>query len=93
MLYLYSLNYLTCRLQLENSGDPPSFSNARNLSFYECIYVIIVTMTTVGYGDVTCQTALGRGFIMTVPTGGHCKFQCVYSSLFISATMPNVDSS
>merc|ERR1719158_1162690 len=47
---------------LENSGDPPYFKNSQSLSYWNCVYFLMVTMSTVGYGDVVCVTALGRGF-------------------------------
>ncbi|GIY29726.1 calcium-activated potassium channel slowpoke [Caerostris darwini] len=49
---------------LENSGDPLSFSNPHPLTYWECVYFLIVTMSTVGYGDIYCETSLGRGFIV-----------------------------
>ncbi|GFY61234.1 calcium-activated potassium channel slowpoke [Trichonephila inaurata madagascariensis] len=49
---------------LENSGDPLSFSNPHELTYWECVYFLIVTMSTVGYGDIYCETSLGRGFIV-----------------------------
>ena len=48
--------------QLENSGDPPYFTNSQSLSYWNCVYFLMVTMSTVGYGDIACVTALGRGF-------------------------------
>ena len=48
--------------QLENSGDPPYFKNSQSLSYWNCVYFLMVTMSTVGYGDIACVTALGRGF-------------------------------
>lgn len=50
--------------QLENSGDPMEFSNPQQLSYWTCVYFLIVTMSTVGYGDVYCQTVLGRTFLV-----------------------------
>merc|ERR1719464_2570149 len=44
---------------LENSGDPPDFTNARkgedSLSYWNCVYFLMVTMSTVGYGDIYCK--------------------------------------
>jgi len=55
---------------LENSGDPPDFTNfyqvdgVRGLSYWNCVYFLMVTMSTVGYGDVSCQTVLGKMFLI-----------------------------
>lgn len=49
---------------LENSGDPLNFNNANELSYWECVYFLIVTMSTVGYGDIFCKTTVGRAFIV-----------------------------
>ncbi|XP_052740850.1 calcium-activated potassium channel slowpoke isoform X14 [Bicyclus anynana] len=49
---------------LENSGDPLEFDNAQSLSYWTCVYFLIVTMSTVGYGDVFCHTVLGRTFLV-----------------------------
>lgn len=50
--------------QLENSGDPLDFKNPQQLSYWTCVYFLIVTMSTVGYGDVYCETILGRTFLV-----------------------------
>ncbi|XP_037912359.1 calcium-activated potassium channel slowpoke isoform X47 [Hermetia illucens] len=49
---------------LENSGDPLDFNNPHQLSYWTCVYFLIVTMSTVGYGDVYCVTVLGRTFLV-----------------------------
>ncbi|KAL7018335.1 hypothetical protein ACKWTF_010719 [Chironomus riparius] len=49
---------------LENSGDPLEFNNPHQLSYWTCVYFLIVTMSTVGYGDVFCETVLGRTFLV-----------------------------
>ena len=33
---------------LENSGDPPDFDNEQNLTYWDCVYFMMVTMSTVG---------------------------------------------
>ena len=51
--------------QVENSGDPfDDFANANPLSYWDCVYFTLVTMSTVGYGDVYCKTTLGRFFMV-----------------------------
>ncbi|XP_067139806.1 calcium-activated potassium channel slowpoke-like isoform X3 [Centruroides vittatus] len=49
---------------LENSGDPEDFGEDEPPSYWTCVYFLIVTMSTVGYGDIYCHTTLGRAFIV-----------------------------
>jgi len=48
------------------SGDPwVDFTNFQeDLSYWDFAYFAIVTMSTVGYGDIGCKTVLGRIFII-----------------------------
>ena len=47
------------------SGDPwKDFSNSQALTYWDCAYFAVVTMSTVGYGDVLCITTFGRLFIV-----------------------------
>ena len=50
--------------QVENSGDPfKDFSNPHEITYWETLYFLIVTMSTVGYGDIYAETVLGRLFM------------------------------
>lgn len=68
--------------QLENSGDPLEFLNPQSLTYWECVYFLIVTMSTVGYGDIYCQTSLGRAFIVFFILVGLVS-SCYLISIFI----------
>uniref|UniRef100_A0A3Q2DIZ3 Calcium-activated potassium channel subunit alpha-1 n=1 Tax=Cyprinodon variegatus TaxID=28743 RepID=A0A3Q2DIZ3_CYPVA len=60
---------------VENSGDPwENFSNSQTLSYWECVYLLMVTMSTVGYGDVYAKTTLGRLFMVFFILGGLAMF-------------------
>ncbi|ESO08881.1 hypothetical protein HELRODRAFT_168799 [Helobdella robusta] len=60
---------------VETSGDPlDDFSNAQNLTYWECVYFTLVTMSTVGYGDIACKTTLGRLFMVFFILGALAMF-------------------
>ncbi|XP_024913485.1 calcium-activated potassium channel subunit alpha-1 isoform X6 [Cynoglossus semilaevis] len=60
---------------VENSGDPwDNFQNSQALSYWECVYLLMVTMSTVGYGDVYAKTTLGRLFMVFFILGGLAMF-------------------
>uniref|UniRef100_A0A3B3SIJ2 BK channel n=1 Tax=Paramormyrops kingsleyae TaxID=1676925 RepID=A0A3B3SIJ2_9TELE len=60
---------------VENSGDPwENFQNSQSLSYWECVYLLMVTMSTVGYGDVYARTTLGRLFMVFFILGGLAMF-------------------
>ncbi|XP_046709043.1 calcium-activated potassium channel subunit alpha-1-like isoform X12 [Silurus meridionalis] len=60
---------------VENSGDPwENFQNFQQLSYWECVYLLMVTMSTVGYGDVCAKTTLGRLFMVFFILGGLAMF-------------------
>lgn len=57
---------------LENTGDPwlpqdySDDGNGQKWTYFECVYFMIVTLSTVGYGDYSCSTYLGRIFCMLI---------------------------
>ncbi|XP_077202073.1 calcium-activated potassium channel subunit alpha-1 isoform X6 [Paroedura picta] len=60
---------------VENSGDPwEDFRNNQALTYWECVYLLMVTMSTVGYGDVYAKTTLGRLFMVFFILGGLAMF-------------------
>uniref|UniRef100_A0A4W4EW72 Calcium-activated potassium channel subunit alpha-1 n=1 Tax=Electrophorus electricus TaxID=8005 RepID=A0A4W4EW72_ELEEL len=60
---------------VENSGDPwDNFQNSQPLTYWECVYLLMVTMSTVGYGDVCAKTTLGRLFMVFFILGGLAMF-------------------
>ena len=60
--------------QVENSGDPwLKGRNSQNISYFESIYLVMATASTVGFGDVVAKTSLGRTFIMVFTLGSLVK--------------------
>ena len=61
--------------QLENSGDPPHFHNSQSLSYWNCVYFLMVTMSTVGRSKSAKLYNHGEG-----PYKGH-PFFMIFASL------------
>ncbi|CAG9863865.1 unnamed protein product [Phyllotreta striolata] len=79
---------------LENSGDPLDFDNPHPLSYWTCVYFLIVTMSTVGYGDVFCHTVLGRTFLVFFLLVGLAIFaSCIPEIIDLIGTRPKYGGS
>ena len=81
-------------LQVENSGDPfYDFNNVQPLTYWECVYFMIVTMTTVGYGDIYCKTTIGRMTTvvlilgLVVSLGVRAPHSCLLPSLYVALSL------
>uniref|UniRef100_H2ZIB6 BK channel n=1 Tax=Ciona savignyi TaxID=51511 RepID=H2ZIB6_CIOSA len=60
---------------VENTGDPwLNFSNPQKITYWESVYLLMVTMSTVGYGDIAAKTTLGRFFMIFFIFGGLAMF-------------------
>ncbi|XP_054575911.1 potassium channel subfamily U member 1 [Eptesicus fuscus] len=60
---------------VENSGDPwLKGRNSQNLTYFDSIYLVMATTSTVGFGDVVAKTSLGRTFIMFFTLGSLILF-------------------
>jgi len=62
-LYFMSSAALVLALEFPCAGimtDNPSQCYSSLQSFHLCVYFIVVTFSTVGYGDIACGTSLGR---------------------------------
>ncbi|CAF3557373.1 unnamed protein product [Rotaria socialis] len=60
---------------VENSGDFfNNYSNSQSITYFQCVYFLIVTMSTVGYGDYHLRTTIGQCFIIFFITGGLALF-------------------
>ncbi|XP_040587676.1 potassium channel subfamily U member 1 isoform X2 [Mesocricetus auratus] len=60
---------------VENSGDPWLHGrNSQPMSYFESVYLVTATMSTVGFGDVVAKTSLGRTFIVFFTLGSLVLF-------------------
>ena len=75
-IIIYILSFI---LQVENSGDPWGFENPHHLRFWECVYFILVTSSTVGYGDIAAKTVLGRVFMVFIIMGGMVRTSTLFN--------------
>ncbi|GIX79915.1 calcium-activated potassium channel slowpoke [Caerostris extrusa] len=67
----------------------PEFQQPHPLTYWECVYFLIVTMSTVGYGDIYCETSLGRGFIVLFILVGLAVFaSCIPEIIDLVGTRP-----
>ena len=67
---------------LESQGDPwNNFANAQCKPFWIYAYAMIVTLSTVGYGDILPKTTLGRIFITFFIIGGLALFAAMLPKL------------
>ncbi|MEM0353115.1 MAG: ion channel [Archaeoglobaceae archaeon] len=58
----------------------------RNLSFFDCVYWAVVTITTVGYGDIVPETPLGKIISMVIVLLG-VSIVSLFTASILSAVM------
>jgi len=73
-------------------------------TYWECVYFTLVTMSTVGYGDIACETPIGRFFMVFFILGAlvSCLATAVLiiassrslgrSGIFLNGARQNIDS-
>lgn len=52
-----------------NQGDYSLYNFG---SFYNCLWVVVITMSSVGYGNIIAATTIGRGITMAAILTGAC---------------------
>lgn len=67
---------------LENSGDFwEKRSNRQQITYWNAMYMIIVTISTVGYGDITPKTTCGKLFTLLLIMSGLVIFASIVPQL------------
>ena len=51
-------------MQVENSFPDLKRDGHGPPTYWECVYFTLVTMSTVGYGDIVCVSSIGRFFMV-----------------------------
>jgi len=51
-------------VQVENSFPDLKRDGHGPPTYWECVYFTLVTMSTVGYGDIVCVSPIGRFFMV-----------------------------
>uniref|UniRef100_A0A915L368 BK channel n=1 Tax=Romanomermis culicivorax TaxID=13658 RepID=A0A915L368_ROMCU len=72
---------------LENSGDPFMFDNPQRISYWNCVYFLLVTISTVGYGDIYCKTTTAKVTMVVFILGGLLMRTTLTSYCFAAAAM------
>lgn len=52
------------------TGGTLGFHFLEGKSYFESLYLTVITLTTVGYGDIVPTTSVGKGFTMVLVAGG-----------------------
>jgi len=66
-------------------------TNPKLQSFHDALYWAVATATTVGYGDITASTVIGKWLSMALMVLG-TLFSALYTALFAAALMkPELD--
>ena len=66
---------------LEVQGDPWNDNAVSNLSFLDFCYYVIITLSTIGYGDISPSTDWGRAYITFFIIGGLAFFAAILPAL------------
>lgn len=83
LIYLYALVFKTFE-DFDTDGVYTRFNNISN-----CIWFILVTMTTIGYGEYTPVTMVGRMIIVTCCIVGVFMISLIFSSFVVLTDLEN----
>ncbi|HET6848217.1 MAG TPA: potassium channel family protein [Gaiellales bacterium] len=85
---LLGLFFAFAFIAIQNLGGGPFFSNGDRVNSNTSIYFSFVTMTTVGYGDLTARTSLGHTIAVTEALLGQIYLVTVVAAI-VSRLVPS----
>ena len=66
-----------CVVKVENSFPDLPRDGHGPPTYWECVYFTLVTMSTVGYGDIVCVSSIGRFFMVFFILGALVRCLCL----------------
>lgn len=83
--FIFSIIYFALIFNLFERPVAKTLNTAFN-SYKNSLWYSIVTMTTIGYGDIVCKTLMARVFVMFLVIWGN-----FWNSIFLSSIYPYIN--
>lgn len=85
LIRIFERPYYTA-LYLEKGIDRDDFD-----SYFNAIWLVVITLTTVGYGDMYAVTPIGRGITILIAAGGAFLITLMVATLSKSIQLTDIE--